>query len=138
MWRAYSNKPPYLRNSKTSRNGWNTKRGLNGLKVKSGLITTVSVPRTADVKYVKNYMSLKAILENKIKEVGQMGIDETYQITEDNGYRQSNAERRLRESKNLEPIFNDKHKYIVAYKWTGKEMGSPKIFEQKQEILNFN
>ena len=83
-------------------------------------------------------MSLKAILENKIKEVGQMGMDEAYQITEDNGYRQSNAERRLRESKNLEPIFNDKHKYIVAYKWTGKEMGSPKIFEDKRQIINFN
>lgn len=67
-----------------------------------------------------------------------MGITEIYQITEDNGYRQSNAERRLRESQNLEPVFDDKHKYIVAYKWTGKQMGSPEVYEDKRQVFNFN
>jgi hypothetical protein len=77
-------------------------------------------------------MSLKKILNDKIKEVGQMGIDEIYQLAEDNSYRQSNAERRLRESVNLEPVFDEKHKYIVAYKWIGEQIIRPQIYEDKQ------
>jgi hypothetical protein len=80
-------------------------------------------------------MSLKKILNDKIQQAGQMGIDEIYQLAEDNSYRQSNAERRLRESPNLKPVFDEKHKYIVAYKWIGESIESPEIYQDNQQTF---
>lgn len=69
-------------------------------------------------------MSLHQILMDTIKEKGQITIAEVYDICAVNGYKQSNAERRLRKSEShlIEPIWNETHKYIAGYKWVGMPM----------------
>lgn len=69
-------------------------------------------------------MSLKETLKNKIKTEGSLSLDEIYQICRDCGYKQSNAERRLRELTNsgeVAPIYNDSNKYIKGYKRVEKK-----------------
>ena len=85
-------------------------------------------------------MSLIKTLNDKIKEAGYLSIEEIYQICEDDHFKQSNAERRLRksESPNIAPVYNDKPRYIKGYQWTGKEIGSPEVYEDKRQLLSFN
>lgn len=84
-------------------------------------------------------MSLIKILNDKIKEAGQLSVEEVEIIAKDNGRKISNAERRLRksESPNIAPVKNKKG-YITAYRWIGESIESPKIYKEKQEIFNFN
>jgi hypothetical protein len=79
-------------------------------------------------------MSLKQILNDKIRQAGTLSVDEIELIAKDNGYKISNAERRLRESPNVLALKTDKG-HIKAYAWTGEEIKSPKIFEDKRQSL---
>jgi hypothetical protein len=62
-------------------------------------------------------MSLKNTLWEEIKRTGYLALDDIESLCHQEGYKQSNAERRLRELRGLvEPIYNPKHTAIIAYK----------------------
>jgi len=70
-------------------------------------------------------MSLKSILNNLIRERGEVSYGEIVQISLEEGYKVSNAERRLRksESPSIDPIMGTGkrgNRYIKAYKWVGQ------------------
>lgn len=62
-------------------------------------------------------MSLREILHNEIKDKGELTIAEVYAICTEQHKKQSNAERRLREMKDIEPI--RKKNYICGYRFRG-------------------
>jgi hypothetical protein len=79
-------------------------------------------------------MSLKKVLNERIRKEGYLSIEEIYQICEDLHYKQSNAERRLRESPRVEAVYDDKRKYIKGYKVISRPIEDiPKI--KVQEVL---
>jgi hypothetical protein len=80
-------------------------------------------------------MSLKKILNDKIQQAGQLSVEEIEIISKDNGYKISNAERRLRESPNVLALKNDRG-YIKAYAWIGEQITRPQIYEDRRLSLN--
>lgn len=73
--------------------------------------------------------SLKQILYTHIKEKhGQMvSINEVERISKMFQYKQSNAERRLRElcstpDADISPVLEPKGRYIIGYQWKDKDM----------------
>ena len=79
-------------------------------------------------------ISLKKILISEIQRRGMMTIDELEQLCKDAGYKISNYERRLRESRTLvEPVFSKKA--IVGYRYIGKEPQKIEVYFQRQQSL---
>lgn len=86
-------------------------------------------------------MSLRQILNDEIKNCGYVTIDRINQITSDLGYKQSNAERRLRksESPSVEAVFNKNH--IVGYKYKSniverfENLRKPKVINHQRSLI---
>jgi len=81
-------------------------------------------------------MSLKSELNNLIREKGQVSIQEVYSYCYEHGYKQSNAERRLRqsESPDIQPIYSDKG-HIKGYKW--KDRFTKELTSSVVDRINF-
>lgn|SRR3990167_11319672 len=63
-------------------------------------------------------MSLKSILTQIIKERGSVTLIELEGLCHKLGYKLSNAERRLRESRGeIQPIYNEKQTAIIGYRY---------------------
>jgi hypothetical protein len=64
--------------------------------------------------------SLKYELNQAIKRSGYLTVDQVNDLTEELGYKRSNAERRLRKSESpfIRTVTNSKH-YIIGYKYVG-------------------
>lgn len=64
--------------------------------------------------------SLKDELNKAIKNAGYLTVDQINDLTEELGYKRSNAERRLRKSESpfIEAVKNSKH-YIIGYRYVG-------------------
>lgn len=70
--------------------------------------------------------SLKTILNNLIKDRGEVPIEDIYKVCLEEGYKISNAERRLRKSESPNILGLEKKnkrgvKYIYAYKYVGEK-----------------
>jgi hypothetical protein len=77
-------------------------------------------------------MSLKKILHKAIKQKQQISINEVHQIAKDLGYKESTAERTLRESESpqVKTIKNEKG-YNIAYRWKNNINEPDYPFERK-------
>lgn len=69
--------------------------------------------------------SLKQILNDEIKHCGFISAQEVFEIAKREGHKQSNAERRLRqsESPNVKTIYSTEGpRAIIGYEWIEKEI----------------
>ena len=80
-------------------------------------------------------MSLISKLNEAIKLNGYMSLDEIYKLTEELGFKQSNAERRLRKSESpfVNSVKNAKH-YIVGYKYVGYKGDAGMLEKPKKKV----
>ena len=84
-------------------------------------------------------MSLQVILNNLIQNKGYVPYEEVVRVTLEEGYKVSNAERRLRrsESPKVKPIMKTSKRgtrYIGAYEWEEPKLASipiPKVENAK-------
>ena len=81
---------------------------------------------------------LKQLLNEQLKQKGYLSLNEVHKIAKELKYKESNAERRLRqsESPNAEPMFDEKH-HIIGYKYFDVLKDEIKAMRKmdKQEML---